>query len=184
MKPTPDNSALGQFTGPGEVRLIRLLPGPIERIWDYLTDPEKRSRWFAGGAMEPRQGGKVELFFLHKNIAPGETPPEDHKQVQDPGFRMTCTVLRWEPPRVLSYTFDDESDVTFELTPEGANVRLVLTHRSRGTDLPFITGYAGGWQTHLAQLIALLEGKPRPPFWPMHARLKAEYAKLKESAPA
>ncbi|HVS51045.1 MAG TPA: SRPBCC family protein [Opitutaceae bacterium] len=172
------NEQHGTFTGQGEVRIVRLLPGPIERVWDYLTDPEKRARWFAGGPMEPKQGGKVELFFHHKNIAPDETPPEDHKQVQDPGFKMAATVLRWEPPRVLSYTFDDESDVTFELTPQGKNVQLVLTHRSRGTDLPYITGYASGWHTHLAHLIALLEDAPRPPFWPLHARLKAEYQKL------
>jgi hypothetical protein len=79
---------------------------------------------------------------------------------------------------VLSYTFDDESDVTFELTEQGKDVMLVLTHRSRGTDLPFLTGYARGWHTHLAQLIALLEDAPRPPFWPMHERLKYEYDKL------
>ena len=68
------NDQPGEFTKPGEVRIVRLLPGPIERIWDYLTDPEKRAKWFAGGPMEPRQGGKVELFFHHKNIAPDETP--------------------------------------------------------------------------------------------------------------
>lgn len=173
-----NNDALGQFTGPAEVRLVRLLPGPIERVWEFLTDPEKRARWFAGGPMEPRQGGKAELFFHHKNIAPDETPPEDHKKMHESGFKMPVTVLRWEPPRVLSYTFDDESDVTFELTPQDDRVLLVLTHRSRGTDVPFLTGYARGWHTHLAQLLALLEGTARPPFWPMHARLKPEYEKL------
>ena len=50
------NDLHGQFTGPAEVRLVRTLPGPIERIWDYLTDSEKRSRWFAGGPMELRPG--------------------------------------------------------------------------------------------------------------------------------
>jgi uncharacterized protein YndB with AHSA1/START domain len=178
------NEELGRFTQPGEVRIIRTLPGPIERVWDYLTDPEKRARWFAGGPMEPKQGGKVELFFHHKDIAPDETPPEDHKRAHDPGFKMAATVLRWKPPRVLSYTFDDESDVTFELTPQDKNVLLVLTHRSRGTDLPYLHGYAGGWHTCLAQLIALLEGAPRPPFWPMQVKLKAEYAKLKAAANA
>jgi len=171
-----ENDVPGQFTKPGEVRIVRTLPGPIDRVWSYLVDPEKRARWFAGGPMEPKQGGKVELFFHHKNIAPNETPPEDHKQVQDPGFKMTAKVLRWEPPHVLSYTFDDDSDVTFELSPQGKAVQLVLTHRSRGTDLPFLSGYASGWHTHLAHLIALLEDAPRPPFWAMHAKLKAEYA--------
>ena len=173
------NEQFGTFTGPAEVRLVRTLPGPIERVWDYLTDAEKRARWFAGGPMEPRKGGKLELFFLHKNIAPDETPPEDHKQAQDPGIKMPGTVLRWEPPRVLSYTFDDDSDVTFELTPQGKEVLLVLTHRSRGGDIPFLSGYASGWHTHLAHLVALLEGAPRPPFWSMHAKLKAEYEKIR-----
>lgn len=178
-----DNEQLGKFTQPGEVRIIRTLPGPIERVWDFLVDPAKRARWFAGGPMEPRAGGKVRLDFCHKNIAPDEIPPDDHKKYQEPGESVEGRVLRWEPPRVLSYTFGgDDSDVTFELTPQGKNVQLVLTHRSRGEDLPFLHGYAGGWHTHLAQLVALLEDAPRPPFWPMHARLKAEYAKLRESA--
>ncbi len=173
-----NNDDHGKFTAPGEVRLMRTLPGPIERVWEYLTDAEKRARWFAGGPMEPKKGGKLELFFHHKNIAPDETPPEDHKHVQDPGFKMPGTVLRWEPPRVLSYTFDEDSDVTFELTPQGKEVLLVLTHRARGEDLPFISGYASGWHTHLSLLVALLEGTPLPPFWATHARLKAEYEKL------
>ena len=172
------NDQPGTFTTPAEVRIMRTLPGPIERIWDYLVDDEKRARWFAGGPMEPKQGGKMELFFLHKNLAPDETPPEKMKHVQDPGFKMPGTVLRWEPPRVLSYTFDEDSDVTFELMPQGKDVLLVLTHRARGEDLPFITGYASGWHTHLAHLIAQLEGAKRPPFWPLHTKLKAEYEQI------
>lgn len=178
-----ENEQPGQFPAPGEVRLVRTLPGPIERLWSYLIDPEKRARWFAGGPMEPRVGGKVELFFHHKNIAPDETPPEQFKQVHETGFTMPGTILRWEPPRVLSYTFDESSDVTFELTPQGPDVVLVLTHRSRGEDLPFLTGYASGWDTHVALLIAILEEVPPPPFWATHQRLKAHYEKLKAATP-
>jgi uncharacterized protein YndB with AHSA1/START domain len=134
--------------------------------------------------MEPKPGGKMKLFFKHKNIAPGETPPAKMKHVQDPGFKMPGTVLRWEPPCVLSYTFDEDSDVTFELTAKGKNVQLVLTHRARGEDLPFISGYASGWHTHFAILIALLEGTPPPPFWATHKRLKADYAKAYAELPA
>jgi len=166
----------GQFTGPAEVRIVRTLPGPIERIWEYLTNSEKRSRWFAGGPMELRQGGKLTLHFRHKNLAPDETPPQDHKQYHDPGDSMDGVVTRCEPPRVLAYTFGDsgESEATFELTPQGKNVLLVLTHRARG--------FGAGWHTHLAHLIALLEGAPPPPFWPLHAKLKADYEKLRVAA--
>ncbi len=178
-----NNDDRAQFPAPGEIRIMRTLPGPIERIWTYLTDPVKRSRWFAGGPMELRVGGKVELFFQHKNIAPDETPPEKMKHVQDPGFKMPGTILRCEPPRVLSYTFDDNSDVTFELIPQDTKVLLILTHRSRGEDLPFLSGYASGWHTHLAILLAQLEGTASPPFWAMHTRLKAEYEKVLPKSP-
>ena len=174
------NDEPAMFTGPAEVRIVRLLPGPIERLWEYLTDSEKRSRWFAGGPMEPKKGGRMTLRFRHKDLAPDETPPDDHKEFHEPGASMEATVTRYEPPRVLAYTFgsDAESEVTFELTPQGKNVLLVLTHRSTGGDLPYMAGFAAGWHTHLGHLIALLEGAPPPPFWPTHTRLRAEYEKL------
>lgn len=173
------NDDPAEFRGPGEVRLVRLLPGPIERIWEYLADPEKRRRWFAGGPMEPRAGGRVILHFRHRELAPDETPPEALRQYHDPGESMEGIVTRWEPPRVLAYTFGDtgESEVTFELTTQGSNVQLVLTHRARGGDLPYLPGFAAGWHTHVTHLLALLTGAPRPPFWPLHQHLRAEYAR-------
>lgn len=171
------NEQPGKFTTPAEVRLIRTLPGPIERVWDYLTDPAKRARWFAGGVCEQKVGGKNDLVFQHKQLSPHEEPPEQYQQMNDAGFTMPSTILRCEPPRLLSYTFDDASEVTFQLTPQGQDVLLVLTHRARGDDIPSIPGYASGWHTHFALLIAILEGTPLPPFWATHQRLKAEYAK-------
>jgi hypothetical protein len=32
------------------VRFERLLPGPIERVWDHLTDPDLRQTWMAEAA--------------------------------------------------------------------------------------------------------------------------------------
>lgn len=176
------NEQPGTFNGPAEVRIVRILPGPIERVWDYLTVPEKRARWFAGGAWEPKVGGKNDLVFQHKNLSPHEEPPEHYKQMHEKGFTMPSTILRCEPPHVLSYTFDEASEVTFELTSQGKNVLLVLTHRARGEDIPSITGYASGWHTHFGLLAAILEDTPPPPFWAMHKRLKAEYQKLYDDA--
>src|SRR4051812_34886676 len=172
------NDAHAQFPAPGEIRIMRTLPGPIERVWTYLTDPEKRSRWFAGGPMELRAGGKLELFFQHKNISPTETPPPEHACHHDVGEAMPGTVLRCEPPRVLSYTFGENSDVTFGLIPQDERVLLILTHRLNGADRSSFLGYASGWHAHLAVLLAQLEGASPPPFWATHTRLKADYEKL------
>ena len=49
-------SEYGIVTEAGAVRFERLLPGPIERVWAYLTDPDKRAsgsrpvRWSCGSA--------------------------------------------------------------------------------------------------------------------------------------
>ena len=177
------NEQHGKFITPAEVRIVRTLPGPIERIWEYLTDPEKRARWFAGGVCEPKVGGKNNLFFQHKKLSPNEEPPEQYKTMNDDGFMMPSTILRFEPPRVLSYTFDDASEVTFELTEQGKNVLLVLTHRASGEDIPSIPGYASGWHTHFALLLSILEDTPPPPFWSTHKRLKAEYASAYAAVP-
>jgi uncharacterized protein YndB with AHSA1/START domain len=178
------NEQPGKFNGPAEVRFVRTLPGPIERVWDYLTNPEKRARWFAGGPMEQRVGGKMRLTFRHKDLAPDEMPPEEYKQHHDPGQSMDGIVTRCEPPRLLAFTFgsDGESEATFELTPQGKEVMLVLTHRATGGDVPYVADFGAGWHTHFTLLIALLEGAPRPPFWPIHTKLKAEYEKLRIAA--
>jgi uncharacterized protein YndB with AHSA1/START domain len=178
------NEQPGKFNGPAEVRFVRILPGPVERVWEYLTDPEKRARWFAGGSMEQRVGGKIQLIFRHKNLSPEESPPECYQQHHDPGSSMENVVTRCEPPRVLAFTFgsDGESEVTFELTPQGKNVQLVLTHRATGGDIPYMAEFGPGWHTHFALLIALLEGSPRPPFWAAFVQHKVVYEKLRIAA--
>lgn len=174
------NEQHGQLTGPGELRIVRVLPGPIERAWTYLTDDEKRSRWLAAGHMEQGKGGKVTLQFRHKDLAPDETPPDEYTKHHNEGHTMEGVITRWEPPRVLAYTFGStgDSEVTFELSEEGKNVLLVLTHCARGEDVDYMHEFAPGWHTHLTHLIAQLEGGPRPPFWSLFTRLHADYARL------
>ncbi len=173
-----DNEALGEYPAPGEVRLVRLLPGPIERVWEFITDPEKRARWFCGGIWEQKAGGKIEFAMRHQNIAPNETPPEKYAHVQDPGVTFEGRVLRCEPPRLLTFTFGgDDSVVTFELTPEGPQVIFELTHKVTGEELAELANYGAGWHTHVSILVALLEGATPPPFWATHARLLPDYEK-------
>jgi uncharacterized protein YndB with AHSA1/START domain len=178
------NDAPGRFTAPGEVRIMRTLPGPIERVWQYLTDPEKRARWFAGGLLEPKAGGRAEFAMRQSQLAPDETPPDKYKNMHHSGATIAGRVLRCEPPHLLVFTFGgDDSEVTVELQTQGSQVLLVLTHRAKGEDVPDLGNFATGWHTHLSLLVAELEGAPRPSFWPKHARLLAEYQKLQAITP-
>jgi uncharacterized protein YndB with AHSA1/START domain len=176
----------GQYSAAGEVRFVRLLPGPIERVWEFLTDPKKRATWFAGGEIELRVGGRIDFFFRHANLDPHGTPPEEHKQVQDPGWRSPGRVIRCEPPRVLSFLWGEEgeaSEVTFELSPQGDHVQLLLVHRAVRGSRDELKDVGPGWHTHLAILAARLQGTPPPPLWTLSASLKPDYAALVDALP-
>lgn len=176
---TLNNDSYAEFPARGELRIVRLLPGPIERVWEFWTDPEKRARWFCGGVTEQKAGGRIEFAMRHKQLSPDEQPPAKYAHVQDPGVTFEGRVIRCEPPRLLEFTFgDDESVVTVELTPQASQVLLVLTHRSSGADIAEQENYAGGWHTHLAYLVAVLEGAPPPKFWATHTRVHAHYAQV------
>jgi uncharacterized protein YndB with AHSA1/START domain len=174
------NDSPVQLTGPGEVRLVRSLPGPIERVWAYLTEPDKRATWLARGPFEAKAGGKIRLEFHNSKLSvPGEKIPEKYAADCQDGCNFTGRVTRCEPPRVLVHTWGEadgsESEVTFELTPDGGRVRFMITHRRLGDNRAVLTSVCAGWHTHVAILIARLEGAATPSFWSTHTRLEAEY---------
>jgi uncharacterized protein YndB with AHSA1/START domain len=168
-------SEFGVVTEARTLRIRRVLPGPIERVWAYLTESDKRGRWLASGPMELRVGGKVELTFRNTELTGhGEPPPDKYQKYEGAG--ISGHVTRCEPPRLLSHTWGEGSEVTFELTPEGENVLLVLTHR-RLPDRTTMVSVASGWHTHLGILLDRLNRREPRPFWSTHARLEAEYEK-------
>lgn len=161
----------GSVPAPGTFRIERLLPGPIERVWEFLTDPAKRQQWFAGGPTELRATGRVALEFRFSELTSESTPPG-----RDAACDVRGHVTRCEPPCVLSFTWgegSDASEVTFELTPRGHDVLLVVTHRR--LDPRQMIAVASGWHTHLDMLTdTLLARRPRP-FWSTKARMETDY---------
>ena len=169
-------SEYGIVTEAGTIRFERLLPAPIERVWDYLTDPELRRTWFAGGETERKPGGRMTLLFRNSELAPGEETPEQYRKYE--GMEMEGRIIRFEPPRLLVHSWreenDSDSEVTFELSEQGDKTRLVLTHRNLPNRAELV-GVAGGWHTHLALLEDILADRQPRPFWSNHSRNAAEY---------
>ncbi len=160
---------------PKTVRLERLLPGPIERVWAFLVEPEKRARWFAGGVLEPRVDGTRELIFMHSNIT-DEPPPERFKGAVA-GFTSVAKMTRWEPPRALAYMWSgngEKSEVTWELEARGEEVLFVITHRALPTRAEMVD-VSGGWHAHTDILEALLRDTTPAPFWTNIERLEKHY---------
>ncbi len=167
----------GTLIAPNTIRFERLLPGPIERVWAYLTESDKRAKWLASGDMQLYPGGSMELHWLHSDLdaAPSETP-ERYRN----GHAMKAKITRCEPPNMLAFSWgareDALSEVVFELSEQGDRVLLVLTHH-RLPDQNELLGVSGGWHTHLDILVDHLNGHTAPGFWTKHAELAAQYKK-------
>jgi uncharacterized protein YndB with AHSA1/START domain len=177
----------GTMIATDTIRFERLLPGPIERIWAYLTDSDKRAQWLAAGPMALYPGGAMEFHFRNAELSRRDDgtsndcrAPEKYRDYENAGS-VYGRVLRCEPPRLLVYTWNhrgqDESEgaseVRFELAPQGDRVRLTLTHRRLLSDGMLST--AAGWHTHLGILEDRLHDREMRPFWRTHTALEVEY---------
>src|SRR5271170_4123296 len=151
----------GVLTEPATLNIRRLLPGPIERVWAYLTESELRRQWLAAGQMEMRVGAPVELVWRNNDLTnpPGQRPP---------GFldenRMQSRITELDPPRKLAIAWGDGGEVSFALDPQGKEVLLTVIHR-RLPDRETMLRVAAGWHMHLDILVARARGKETEPFW-------------------
>ena len=179
MTPSRHN-ARAQMLDASTLRIERLLPGPIERVWQYLTEPEFRSTWLAGGSLDPRAGGEMVLEFDHDQVCdePGPTP---ERFSGSEGYVSTCRIETWDPPRELSFTWPEpgqaDSFVHVTLEPAGDStnqVRLVMTHSRLGTH-ELLQGVAGGWHTHLDILADRIAGRNTGNFWDRYEVQEAHY---------
>jgi len=169
------------LTKPATIVMKRLLPGPIERVWAYLTESDKRSTWLAAGGMDLHVGGAVFLTFNHACLSPvPETVPKKYKDICDSGATLKGVITQINPPYLLAYTWGEqdgsESEVSFELKPLEDKVQLTLTHEKL-FDHDTLIGVSAGWHTHIGIMIDRLEGKTPKPFWSSHIPLEAEYKK-------
>jgi len=168
----------GELIDATTVRFERLLPGPIERVWSYLVESEKRAKWLCGGDIELRVGGDVDMHFHIASLSTAEDieHPEKYKELPEKmSFGGKVTIC--EPFNVLAHTweFEDEaSEVCYELQAHADRVHLVLTHRKLDTKESVIS-VSSGWHTHLDILTDVLEGREPRPFWKTHVTLEAQY---------
>ena len=160
---------------PDAIRLERLLPGPIERVWAFLTESDKRAKWLAAGNMELRAGGKVELLFAHEKISPEPTPAK----YRDMPMGFTGRVIRCEPPKLLQFAWMEshgsDSEVTWELAERGQQVLFTITHRKL-EDRAALLSVSGGWDVHVGILEDVLTQRAPRGFWSSHAKREQEYA--------
>jgi len=171
MNATATRDAYGTLIEPATLKIQRLLPGPIERIWGYLTESDQRCKWLAAGKMEMKVGAPFEFVWRNDELTdpPGERPAgfgDEH--------RMQSRITELDPPRKLCFAWKDSGDVSIELEAKGDEVLLTLIHR-RLPNRSTMLGVSTGWHVHLDLLVARARGEEPPPFWDGFAKLRKEY---------
>ena len=166
-------NAYGALTEPATLTIERLLPGPIERVWAYLTESELRRKWLAAGPMEMKVGAPFEFVWRNDELTdpPGQRPTgfgDEH--------RMQSRITEVDPPRKLAFAWQGSGDVSFELAPRGDHVLLTVIHR-RLPDRATLLKVGAGWHMHLDILVARATGKKPAPFWEGWSQLQKEYDK-------
>ncbi|GGM95179.1 activator of HSP90 ATPase [Dyadobacter beijingensis] len=101
----------------------RVLHASPARVWQALTDTGQMQKWYFD----------IPKFKAEPGFEFEFTAGSDERQ-----YRHLCKVTEAEPNRKLSYSwryadYPGDSEVTFELTPEGDKTRVRLTHKGLHT---------------------------------------------------
>ncbi|WP_334195380.1 SRPBCC family protein [Pararhodobacter sp.] len=166
--PTEDFAALNPA---GDTLVIqRWLPGPLPRLWAYLTDSDKRAKWLAAGEMELHPGAPLTLTWRNGDLSAADDPrPADFGEEHSMQSQITAV----DPMRLLAFTWG-AGEVRIELTERNDRVLLTLTHT--GITDSMRLSVSAGWHTHLDILRALTEGVEPPSLWRHYTRLRGLYA--------
>ena len=141
------------------VEFKRLLPGPIELAWEYLTKPELLKTWFANVTLEPRAGGTVDVRFTAETCGGSG----------DGKGGVYGIIREFRPPHVIAFSWiqrrlqpggsgkdSDEGQVRFELSERGDKVLLTLLHS--GLPTTELTSHSAGWHSYLDNLESRISG--------------------------
>jgi len=161
----------GAVTEPATLKIQRLLPGPIERVWAFLTESDLRRQWLASGDMDMTDGAPFELVWRNDELT---DPPGARPEGFSAENRMQSRIVVCNPPRFLSFTWGESGEVSFALEAKGNQVLLTLIHR-RISDRANMLMIGAGWHMHLDIMAARISGEQTEPFWDGWLRLRKEY---------
>lgn len=167
----------GRQTGPSSLEFTRSFPGSVEKVWQFLVDPEKRKLWFCGGATDDHVGGKITFAFDHRRLS--ESPALE-KYADEETVTHYGEILEYDPPHRLAFTWfepgsTESSKVVISLEAIDANsTQMHLTHEGL-IKRDVLVGVFAGWHAHFNVLVEVLVGPRVSDFWIITAQLEAEY---------
>jgi uncharacterized protein YndB with AHSA1/START domain len=130
------------------VTYIRTTP---ERLWSALTDPNQMKDYWLGMQIktEWKTGAQWQMVFPDGRVA-------DTGQILELE-RPKRIQLKWRNEFRPELKAEGFSLCTMDLEPEGACVRLTITHAIERADSKFVQAVSRGWPKILSNLKSLLE---------------------------
>jgi len=111
--PGADMGAVRRVGDCYELRLVRDIARPVEKVWAALIIPERIADWLGEAVVELHVGGRYQIHLR-----------------DEPSF-IEGVITACEPPRLLEYTWTNgdggPSTVRIELMSQGQACRLVFT---------------------------------------------------------
>ena len=161
----------GELIEPATLKIQRLLPGPIERVWAYLTESDLRRQWLAAGEMTLEAGAPFSFTWRNDDLT---DPPGERPEGSSVDHTMQSEIVEAAPPHRLVFTWENSGEVSIDLEARGERVLLTLIHR-RLPDRGHLVGVSSGWHLHLDILGARLTGSEPETFWDAWRRIRQDY---------
>ena len=139
-------SVLGEVRRDGDrgtVHIEDVYDTDIDDLWRAVSEPERLARWLASVDGDLRVGGTIHAAFTSSWEGPALI------EVCDAPHRLRLTMMPGTP---------EQTELEAVLTTEGQGTRLVI--EERGLPWDEAPDYGAGWQAHLDDLRAHLEGRP------------------------
>ena len=135
----------------------------IEKVWGWLTQPEKLAEWLAEAEVVLQEGGPFTLTFTKTE-----------------GNVMEGKVQKVEAPHILEFIWDTDSSepslVHWELQPKAKGSLLIFAQDFH--DPAHMPTMLAGWHVHLDMLASSIDGKEIDFPWNRWEEVHIKYAEI------
>ncbi len=167
----PEESSYGRVINEHSIRFERTLPAGVSEVWKYFTETDLLPKWLATASLEPRLGGRVELNFDQAVM----------QERSEKSSRIIGLINGFDPGRKLAFSWMDTSNdldsaVSVEMSAEGGQTSLVLTHSRLPQER--MHEFMAAWHAHLDVLAARLKNIVPPDFSRRFKQVAGKYAAI------
>lgn len=173
MNDRPDRSDLNdrlgllEQVGDGwQLRFVRWVPHPPDKVWRALTEPEHLVAWFPTTIDGERASGAKLRFEFPYDAAPA----------------LDGEMLVYDPPNTMELRWGDDEILRFDLEADADGTATVLTLVNTFAELGKAARDAAGWHGCLDILGYEVSGEPLP--WPADERWAVLNPRYVEAFPA